>query len=134
MFDTIRGGVKMNKNPLLGGVMQFKLIMVFVDEEKANSTLDAARLAGATGATIINSARGQGLERIVGIFGLEILDPRTVIMILAEARRADAILEAVTEAGHLDETLGSGIALMIDVEKALGVTEHIQSLEKKRPI
>lgn len=114
--------------------MKFKLIMVFVDEDRANDTLDAARSAGATGATIINSARGQGLERVIGIFGLEILDPRTVIMILAEARRADAILEAVTTAGDLDETLGSGIALMLDVEKALGVTEHIQKLEKQNPL
>lgn len=114
--------------------MKFKLIMVFVDEDKANDTLDAARSAGATGATIINSARGQGLERVIGIFGLEILDPRTVIMVLAEARRADAILEAVTTAGDLDETLGSGIALMLDVEKALGVTEHIQKLEKQNPL
>ncbi|WP_417581969.1 P-II family nitrogen regulator [Nitrincola sp.] len=114
--------------------MKFKLIMVFVDEDKANDTLDAARSAGATGATIINSARGQGLERIVGILGLEILDPRTVIMILAESRRADVILEAVSAAGHLDETLGSGIALMLDVEKALGVSEHIQTLEKNNPL
>lgn len=114
--------------------MKFKLIMVFVDEDKANATLDAAREAGATGATIINSARGQGLERVIGILGLEILDPRTVIMILAEERRAETILNAVTKTGGLDESLKTGIALMIDVEKALGVSEHIRSLEQSTPI
>lgn len=58
--------------------MEFKLILVFVDDERSDQALDAAREAGATGATIINNARGQGLKKRFGIFGLEVLDPRTV--------------------------------------------------------
>lgn len=42
--------------------MKFKLIMVFVDQERTDDVLDAACAAGATGATIINNARGQGLK------------------------------------------------------------------------
>lgn len=113
--------------------MQFKLIMAFVDEDKTDSVLSASREAGATGATIITNARGQGLKKSLGIFGLEILSPRDVVLILAENRRADTILEAVTEAGNLDESLGTGIALQIDVDKALGLTEHIKALEQQKP-
>ena len=113
--------------------MQFKLIMAFVDEDKTDKVLDASRKAGATGATIVTNARGQGLKKSLGIFGLEILSPRDVVLILAENRRADAILEAVTEAGNLDESLGTGIALQIDVDKALGLTEHIKALEQQMP-
>lgn len=68
------------------------------------------------------------------VYGLEILDPRTVLLILAEERRADLILTAVTESSGLDESLKTGIALMIDVEKALGVSEHIRTLETKNPV
>ncbi len=43
--------------------MRFKLILAFVEESKTDSVLDAARDAGATGATVINNARGQGLNQ-----------------------------------------------------------------------
>src|SRR5690606_2048564 len=114
--------------------MQFKLILVFVDDEKTDKVLDAARAAGATGATIISHARGQGLKKMTGIFGLELLNPRAVLLILVEARRADAILQAVTDAGGLDEQLDTGIALMLDVDKALGQTQHIEALQKEHPL
>ncbi len=41
--------------------MRFKLIMAFIEDAKTDAVLDAARKAGATGATIINNARGEGL-------------------------------------------------------------------------
>ena len=114
--------------------MQFKLILVFVDDEKTDKVLDAARAAGATGATIISHARGQGLKKMTGIFGLELLNPRAVLLILVEERRADSILQAVTDAGGLDEQLDTGIALMLDVDKALGLTQHIEALQKEHPL
>lgn len=113
--------------------MKFKLIMVFVDEDKTDKVLDASRQAGATGATIITNARGQGLQKTLGIFGLEILSPRDVVLILVETRRADDIMDAVTKAGQLDESLSTGIAIQIDVDKAMGLTEHIKALEQQIP-
>lgn len=114
--------------------MQFKLIMAFVDADKTDQVMTAARNAGATGATLINNAQGQGLHKVIGILGFEVLDPRSVILILAETRRADSILEAITTAGQLDESLSTGIALQIDVDKALGLKEHIDALEKHLPL
>jgi len=114
--------------------MEFKLIVVFVDDNKTDQVLDASRAAGATGATIISSARGQGLKKLTGIFGLEILEPRDVVLILVERRRADAVMTAILEAGHLDETLRTGLALQLDVERAMGLSAHIQALAKQVPI
>ncbi|KDE40383.1 MAG: P-II family nitrogen regulator [Nitrincola lacisaponensis] len=114
--------------------MQFKLIMAFVDADKTDQVMHAARDAGATGATVINNAQGQGLHKVIGILGFEILNPRAVVLILAESRRADAILEAIAKAGQLDESLSTGIAIQIDVDKALGLKEHIETLEKQLPI
>ena len=114
--------------------MNFKLIMVFVDEGKAEQVLDSARLAGATGATIIGNAQGQGLDRRFGLFGLEVLGLRTVIMLLVEARRAAAVMDAITESGGLDETAETGVALELDVARATGLREHIDLLQREHPL
>jgi nitrogen regulatory protein PII len=115
------------------GVMDFKLILVFVDDEKMDDVLDAAREAGATGATIIANAQGQGLHKQIGIFGLEVFAPRTVLLILVEARRSAEVLEAVCSAGGLDESLNTGIAIELDVTRAVGLTEHIKRLTHDHP-
>ena len=113
--------------------MQFKLLLVFVDKDKTDAVIDAARDAGATGATILSDARGQGLERRFGLFGLEVLSPRDVIMILVENRRSPSVLKAVEIAGQLDESLETGLALLIDVEQAVGLSRHIEVLAKEIP-
>ncbi len=114
--------------------MKFKLIMVFNDIDKTDKLLDASRKAGATGATIISSARGMGLNKAIGIFGLEVLNPRDVILVLVEERRAQQVMDVLVDIGGLDEKLDTGIAIMLDVEQALGLTEHIKKLEQQKPV
>jgi hypothetical protein len=114
--------------------VDFKLLMVFVDQDRTEAVLDAAREGGATGATIINNAQGQGLKPHLTFFGLEFMASRSVILILVEARRSEAVLNAVAAAGKLDESLNTGIALELEVARALGLTEHIKSLSKEHPL
>jgi len=114
-------------------MIKFKLIMVFVTFEKTDLVLNTARAAGATGATVIKNARGQGLERRTMFLGLEYLAPRDVILILVEARRSEAIMQAVAKAGALDERPDTGLALELDVSRALGLTEHIKALAAETP-
>ena len=42
--------------------MHFKMIIVFAEDDKTEAIMDAAREAGATGATVITNARGEGLQ------------------------------------------------------------------------
>jgi len=42
--------------------MHFKLIIAFVEDNKTDEIMEAAREAGATGCTVINNARGEGLK------------------------------------------------------------------------
>ena len=42
--------------------MRFKLLLVFVEDSKTEQIIEAAREAGATGCTIINHARGEGIK------------------------------------------------------------------------
>lgn len=114
--------------------MNFKLLMVFVDQDRTDKVLTAAREAGATGATIINNAQGQGKEPHLTFFGLEFMATRSVILILVESRRADPVLQAVTEAGALDESLNTGIALELEVARAVGLGAHIEALSQEQPL
>ena len=41
--------------------MKFKLIVVLVTDEKTDTVIETARECGATGSTVITSARGEGL-------------------------------------------------------------------------
>lgn len=114
-------------------MIKFKLIMVFVTYEMTDLVLKAARAAGATGATIIKNARGQGLERRTMFLGLEYFAPRDVILILVESRRSEAVMRSVTKAAALDERPDTGLALELDVSRALGLTEHIKALAAEMP-
>jgi nitrogen regulatory protein PII len=108
--------------------MRFKLILAFVEDSKTDALLQAARDSGATGATVINNARGEGLKKTRGIFGMEIYSQRDVLLFLVEEHRARKILERIAEVGEFDDTSGTGIAVQINVEDALGVQHQISSL------
>ncbi|KPQ24884.1 MAG: hypothetical protein HLUCCA13_07290 [Halomonas sp. HL-48] len=108
--------------------MRFKLIVAMVEDDLTNTLLDAARQAGATGSTVINNARGEGLNKALGIFGMEITAQRDMLLFLAEAHRSQHILEAIARVGEFDETPGTGIAFQLDVEEAAGVQHQIEAL------
>lgn len=110
--------------------MHFKLIITFVDDEKTESVMKAAREAGATGATIITSARGEGAEKLRTFFGLALETQRDVIMLLVEQHLARSVLETIDEVGEFDASPGTGIAFQIDVEDAVGVAHQIERLTK----
>ena len=109
--------------------MRFKLIIAFVDDNKSNDVMEAARDAGATGATVINNARGEGLKKKTTFLGLSLDIQRDVLLFLVEEHLSRKILEHIAEVGNFDEKPGTGIALQIDVEDALGVAHQIDELK-----
>ncbi len=109
--------------------MHFKLIIAFVDSDKTENILKAARQEGATGSTIISQARGEGLEHTKTFLGLNLETPRDVLLLLVEQHLARAILESVAQAGDFENNSQEGIAFQIDVEDALGVLHQIEALE-----
>ncbi len=108
--------------------MKFKVIMAIVEDSLTRKLLKAAREAGATGSTVITNVRGEGLHRTIGILGLEITNVRDLLLFLVEEHRARRILEMLAEVGEFDEASGTGIALQIDVEDALGVRHQMKEL------
>ena len=109
--------------------MHFKLIICFVEDSQTDAVMKAARDAGATGSTIINNARGEGVKQSKTFFGLNLETQRDVILFLVEEHLSRHILETIEQAGQFDKKPGSGIAIQIDVEDAVGVSHQIKSLQ-----
>jgi hypothetical protein len=108
--------------------MHFKLLIAFVDDSKTNAVMEEARQAGATGATVINNARGEGLALKKTFFGLSLETQRDVILFLVEEHLSRHILEKIAEVGDFEERPGTGIAIQVDVEDAVGVASQIEKL------
>lgn len=105
--------------------MHFKLILAFVEDSKTDDVLKAARSVGATGATVINSARGEGSEQQKTFFGLSLETQRDVLLFLVEEHLSRDIIEKIAVVGEFDETPGTGIAIQVDVEDAVGVGNQV---------
>lgn len=108
--------------------MEMKLIMAFVNEEKATLVMDAARQAGATGATIISSARGEGIKPEKTFLGLDLSAQCDVLLFLVAAAKSREILETIATVGRFDEEPGSGMAVQMDIEDAVGLKSQIPTL------
>lgn len=108
--------------------MHFKLLIALVDDDKTEAVLKAAREAGATGATVLNQARGEGLKQAKSFFGLSLETQRDMVLFLVEEHLARNILEQIAEVGRFDATPGTGIAFQIDVEDAVGVAQQVRKL------
>ncbi|MGF1716939.1 P-II family nitrogen regulator [Photobacterium chitinilyticum] len=110
--------------------MRFKLLVAFVEDTKTDAVLDAAREAGATGATVINNARGEGLHKKKTFFGLSLEVQRDVLLFVVEEHLARSILETIEKVGEFDSGPGQGIAVQLDIEDAIGVAHQVETLTK----
>ena len=110
--------------------MHFKLLIAFVEDTVTNKVMEAARESGATGATVISNARGEGLKKSTTFFGLSLETQRDVLLFLVEEHLSRKILEKVCDVGRFDERPGTGIAIQIDVEDAVGVTSQVARLHE----
>lgn len=109
--------------------MHFKLIITFIQDDKTDAVMAAARDKGATGATVITNARGEGLKTAKTFFGLSLETARDVVLFLVEEHLCRDILETIAEVGEFEERPGTGIAFQLDVEDAVGVSQQVAELQ-----
>ena len=110
--------------------MKFKLIVALVSDEETDLVLQTAREAGATGSTVITSARGEGLTPAKTFFGLDLESHRDFILLLVEGHLSREILERIAEAGKFERP-GTGVAFQIDIEDAVGLQSQIEKISSK---
>jgi nitrogen regulatory protein PII len=104
--------------------MNFKLIISMVKTRQTERVVDAAKAAGATGATII-PARGTGMHEAKTFFGLTLETQTDVLLFLLEEKLVEPVLSAIHEAGRFKEQ-GTGIALVLAVERTIGLEKQIE--------
>ncbi len=111
--------------------MKFKLLIVLVDDELADTVIKTARDKGATGCTVIPNARGEGLKPAKTFFGLNLVGQRSVVMLLVEEHLSRHILEEIAVVCEFEEKPGSGIAFSIDIEDAIGLKQQIKTIQSE---
>jgi nitrogen regulatory protein P-II 1 len=100
----------------------YKLIVAILPKGSAGKVMEAARGAGAEGGTIL-LARGTGVHEARRFFGLSVSSERELLLVLVEPEQVRGVLEAVVEAGRLDEP-GKGIAFVLSVDEVTGIVHR----------
>ena len=99
--------------PAMQNAPQRELIFVIVNKGYAEDAMAAARKAGAGGGTVL-AARGTARPDDAAFFGIPLVPEKDVLLILAEADKAEAVYEAVRTLPCLAEN-GSGIVFSLPV-------------------
>lgn len=92
------------------------LITCIVQRGVADDIIQAAREAGAQGATVY-FARGMGIRERLGILGVSVEVEKEVIEIVVSKEQVERVFERMYLAGNLD-TPGMGIMYITPLDKA----------------
>lgn len=109
--------------------MRFKLILASVKSDITDTVVDAAKEAGATGATII-PARGTGIHEAKTFFGLTLEAQTDIIMFLVEEHIVVKVLDAIKKAGKFHKP-GTGIAFVLPVEHVVGLESQMEAFKQE---
>jgi len=129
MFRLFNGGPENASSPEGRVNMRFKLIIATVKTDVTDSIVDAAKEAGATGATIIPS-RGTGIHEAKTFFGLTLEAQTDSVLFLLEEHLVDQVMNAIYEAGHFEKP-GTGIAFVLPVDQAVGLESQVESFKSR---
>ena len=103
------------------------LITCIVQRGEADVIVNAAREAGAQGATV-NFARGSGVRERLGLLGVAVEVEKEIINIVVSSDQVDYVFEKMYMAGELD-TPGRGFIYVTPLEKCATYIPH-EVLEK----
>ncbi len=109
--------------------MRFNLIMTICPTDKHKDIVDAAKEAGATGATLL-SARGTGIHEASTFFGLTLDKPQEAVIMLVEHHQCPKIMQAIYDAGNMVKP-GNGISFSLPVESVMGLESQLSVLKKE---
>ena len=98
---------------------KYELILIVLNRGYADVAMQAAKSAGARGATILH-ARRVGFEEVESLFGFAIEPEKEIIAILADTNVRRAVTDSVTEAAGID-TEAKALVLSLPVDEICGI-------------
>ncbi len=108
-------------------MLDIKCIVAIVERGKADRVVDAAKDAGASGATIFYG-RGTGESEVKKFLNVKIEASKEIILILSEKDKLRPIVEAMVDAGKLEEP-GTGIIFTVPVVNLIGLHHRDNFIE-----
>lgn len=106
---------------------KFECVITIVDGGYSESVVDAAKEAGAKGATIIN-ARGSTSKESNKFFKLNIQPDKQVVMILCKKEQTKSIVESISKKAGMN-TKAHALSFVLPVEDAAGMAEIFKEKE-----
>ena len=105
-------------------MLDIKCIVAIVERGKADKIVDAAKKAGASGATIFYG-RGTGESEVKKFLKVNIEASKEIILILSEKSKLKDIMKSMIIAGKLKEP-GMGIIFTLAVDNLIGLHHRIE--------
>ncbi len=109
--------------------MRFNMLFTICPAENLEDILDGAKLAGVTGATILN-VRGTGSKEAKTFFGLTLDRPQEAMVMLVERHLCSKVMKAVYSSGGMKEP-GNGICFSMPIDSVVGLESQLAILKKK---
>jgi len=109
--------------------MRFNMLFTMCPSDKVQTVVDAAKGAGATGATIL-SARGTGHKEAKTFFGLTLDKPQEAVVMLVERHYCPKIMKAIYAAADMIKP-GNGICFSLEVASVMGLESQLSTLKKE---
>ena len=103
----------------------FELIVSIVNKGFTSVVMDAARLVGAKGGTIIN-AKGSGSHEAEKMFGITVQPEKEMVFIIAPKDVRNDIMKSIIEKAGLN-ALGKGICFAMPIDDIMGVALGINN-------
>jgi len=103
----------------------FELIVSIVNKGFTSVVMDAARLVGAKGGTIIN-AKGSGSHEAEKMFGITVQPEKEMVFIIAPKDVRNDIMKSIIEKAGLN-SLGKGICFAMPIDDIMGVALGINN-------
>jgi len=99
---------------------KFDLIITIVNNGFGNQTIEAAKLVGATGGTILNG-RGLGVNEAKKFFGICLQSEKEMVLILTRHNCKTEIMKAIGKEVGI-KTPGEGICFSLPVDEVAGLS------------
>ena len=100
---------------------KYECIVTIVDGGYSEYVVDAAKEAGAKGATIING-RGSTAKEGDNFFKLNIQPDKRIVLILCKKERTKKIVESISQKAGMN-TKAHALSFVLPVEDAIGMAE-----------
>ena len=108
---------------------KFECIVTIVDGGYSENVVEAAKKAGAKGATVIN-ARGSSVKEPNKFFKLNIQPDKQIVLILTNNEQTKTIVEMIAKEAGMN-TRSHALSFVLPVEDAVGLAEIFKEKTNK---